>query len=523
MTSATRHPSLTDRLGGTPFHPLGLAAFGVLSLYAYNLAETAATEIGRALATTILVCVLLLAALRGLLRRWDRAAIVASILVLLWFSYGHLYAALEGQTIAGWVFGRHRYLLPGLTVLAGGLSALAVRTRRPLATLTLALNLFALAALIMPLAAIASHRIVMARAGAIGSASELDRVHLPPAKGTLPDVYYIILDGYARSDYMLSEFGYDNRPFLDGLRQLGFEVAEHSHSNYSLTALSLTSALNMQYIQDMGLVQYPGTYPALLIEPIHHSQVRRLLEELGYRTIAFRSGYTPTEMHDADLYFDPLAMDSPPQSRLALNGFEQLLLRTSLGLAYLDLSGQAPIAWAPFAARMPLDDQATIALAQFQGLASIAAEPGPKFVFAHVLLPHYPYLFGPDGERLTSPPKSEREAYRDQAIFTSRMALEAIRQIVEQSEDPPIILIHADHGADREFGGPRQRFAILNAYLLPMACDGSIYPTITPINSFRVVFDCAFNAQLDPLPDVSYRSLSPGGRNFEFEALESTE
>ncbi len=507
-------------LSRIPIHPFALTLFPLFSLLAHNLSEIPASQALRPILGAMIACGLMLILLHSLVHSWQKAAVLASMVVLLFFSYGHLYMSLKSHALASVVVGRHRHLIPATAIIACAIALPVLRTRRNLGGATAWLNLVALTAVLMPLAGIGSRAFVLARQGRAAGSPEITNAHLPNTQGPHPDIYYIILDGYARSDYMRSEFGYDNRPFLDGLREMGFQVAEQSHSNYSLTALSLGSSLNLQYVQDMGLLRFPGTYPALLIEPIHHSQVRRLLEEVGYRTVAFRSGYTPTEILDADLYVDALTQDLTSAPGLQLNGFEQLLLRTTVGLAFLDLAGHQSGDWVPFAARMPLDDQAAIALAQFQGLSSIAAEPGPKFVFAHILLPHYPYLFGPDGQRLSSPPDSERDAYRDQAMFASRMALAAIQEIAATSSTQPIIILQSDHGADREWGGVDQRFSILNAYLLPDDCTTAPYPTITPVNSFRVVLNCAFGGSFNRLEDISYRSLSPGGRNFEFERLE---
>ena len=67
---------------------------------------------------------------------------------------------------------------------------------------------------------------------------------------TLPDIYYIILDAHARSDVLNQRFGYDNTAFITELENLGFFVARCSQSNYWQTEYSLTSALNMDYLQN---------------------------------------------------------------------------------------------------------------------------------------------------------------------------------------------------------------------------------------------------------------------------------
>ena len=176
-------------------------------------------------------------------------------------------------------------------------------------------------------------------------------------------------------------------------------------------------------------------------------------------------------------------------------------------------------------------------MAQFDNLRSAPAIPGPKFVFAHIVLPHSPYLFGADGERLEQDTPftlmesggedasgdGRLERYRDQAIFTSRITLETIEAIVQDFAVPPLIIVQADHGAHPRWGGAPQRLSILNAYLLPGSCKSALYPDITPVNSFRVVFNCAFGASLPLLEDRSYDSPFPRGRDYRFDPVEFPE
>ena len=63
-----------------------------------------------------------------------------------------------------------------------------------------------------------------------------------------PNVYYIILDEYASSKVLKDIFDFDNQDFTSQLSARGFHVTENSHSNYASTILSLTSSLNMEYV-----------------------------------------------------------------------------------------------------------------------------------------------------------------------------------------------------------------------------------------------------------------------------------
>src|SRR5207249_2280146 len=82
----------------------------------------------------------------------------------------------------------------------------------------------------------------------------------------------------------------------------------------------------------------------------------------------------------------------------------------------------------------------------------------------------------------------------------------------------PVIIIQSDEGPFE--GAPTvwsptpsrdldRKFPILNAYYLPGKGDGGLTRTITPVNSFRAVFDLYFGANLALLPDRNYvfRSL----------------
>ena len=119
------------------------------------------------------------------------------------------------------------------------------------------------------------------------------------------DIYYIILDDYARSDILQKLYGFDNSDFIDFLHEKGFIVPVSDHSNYPTTPLSVASTLNMDYIQALtsGL---ENSHNRWLMEPfIDHSRVRALLESQGYKTISLSTNWTITDNQTTDMYYHP--------------------------------------------------------------------------------------------------------------------------------------------------------------------------------------------------------------------------
>ena len=524
-----------------PIHPFLIALFPVLSLLAANIQEIPISQSYRSLWVVLVGTAALLAAMWLLLRDRLRAAALCSLLLVLLFSYGQVYAVLKTATLGNFILGRHRYLVPSFCLIAGLGAWLILSRKGDLRVASRTLNIVGVILLVMPVYSIGLY---LYRVQTVWSAVGLDP--LPSLEGgtateglVRPDVYYIILDGYARSDYMREVFAYDNSDFLEFLRDRGFYIADRSVSNHNWTALSLASSLNMEFVQYLGLDLVRGSYPAVFVNPIRHSRVRSKLESLGYSTVGMRTGYIPTELDDADHLFSPEVDGLQPVSAgpsFYLNAFEGMLYRSSAGRILADFSDPEAKNWVGFRTDYPFEVLRGIILAQFENLADVPAIPGPKFVFVHIVAPHSPYLFGPNGENIkqtgsftladtgTAGDSLTKEAaqYRDQAIYISSRVEETIDTILRDSKVSPIIILQADHGPsvgrgrESEGEGLRQRTAILNAYHMPGGCDEHLYPGISPVNSFRIMFNCYFDESYELLEDSVYFSNWPRETDYLF-------
>jgi hypothetical protein len=517
-----------------PWYLLLLAVFPTLALLGNNISEVNVGASSRALAFSLALAASLFLIFRAIVRDAHRAALAASLSLIIFFTYGHVYQLLRGWQGIGIVLGRHRYLLPIATsVLALGLWLVIKVVKNP-GSLAVPLDVVTLALLITPAFQIISHEIGRRSAQAEVSqvVAEAPQFHLSvgewagPIDSFRPDIYYIILDAYGRSDVLEEYFGIDNSEFLDSLRRMGFQIADCSHSNYAITTLSLGSSLNMGYINDLFQGFGKPTYQALQ-QLAEHNLVRQTLQEFGYQVVSFESGYSITEWEDADYYFD--LGPSPGWKLHGLSAFESMLADTTLLRVFQDWHGTLPFRL-PYFLDFAYSQHRRHILNVLDHLAEVAEIPGPTFTMAHVLAPHDPFVFGPHGEQVTQhetfslkpdivradKPEYTR-GYSDQLMYVNYRILQVVESILEESSEPPIIIIQGDHGPKRNMSSNFARLANLNAYYLPEGGAARLYPSITPVNTFRLIFDYYFGADLPLLPDESY--LSKNSAHFEFEPI----
>lgn len=165
----------------------------------------------------------------------------------------------------------------------------------------------------------------------------------------------------------------------------------------------------------------------------------------------------------------------------------------------------------------------------FEELKNIPSETGPKFIFSHILIPHYPYIFKSDGSvnseislvnQFSQSQWKLEDEYIDQMIYLNKVILEIVDSILKKSKIKPVILIQSDHGPTipkltDEDEKRSARFANLNAIYLPNFENQEVFKDVTPVNNFRYIFNHLFNAKLPILPNKSYWSLFTSPYSFK--------
>jgi len=485
-------------------HPLLLSAFPIIFLFASNIGEQVSlAPIGPPLAIALLVAAGAVVAVAIVARTTGasaaRMALLISLLIVLFFSYGHVWSLVAPMLEL------HRFLLSAW--LLGGW-AIVVAGPRQVATATAFLNVIGAILLVVNLLPVI--RFGLASGQPVGQ----DLPSAVPTAGAAVaedrDVWYLVFDRYAGEDGLTATYGFDNRPFLDELARRGFQLVEHATANYLKTALSIDSTLSMDYLDADALTEAaasPDDWSPLYRDLQGSTAVERFLHARGYEYLhlGVRRGatYTNSAADQVFLYGDS-------------SEFSAVLADTTLLVALEHLGTNEPTGLRGLYGHQ--------SLYQFDVLDQLARTdaPQPRFVFAHFLLPHPPYVFNADGSWVTEAQESSRSgeaSYLEQVRFVNNRILRLLDAIESRPEsERPIILIQADEGpfpdryaADEE--GFRwteatdeellRKFSILSAYRVPGPPGDALELTdrTTPVNSFRAIFNAAFGAGFDLLDD----------------------
>ena len=501
------------------WHPFFLVNYSVLALYTFNLGEVEWTVIFRPLALMLLISLLVLIFCRVILKTWQKAGLITTWSMLIFVSYGHVKNMISQSNLLYWL-GHHRFLLPisGLLFLLG-VFLIIKKIRKP-EMFSIILNAITLLLVLTSIVSISRYFIKKSRAGkTLETTAFVPDLKLETPQNP-PDIYYILLDGYTRSDVLLEKFGYDNGEFIDQLEDSGFYVAQCSRSNYLHTHLVLPSLLNMDYVDSLyAQTADSGEFDINFLNyKSKNNVVMTNLQSVGYQTVTFETSYAWAQFDESDLYYRPVVENI---FILYISKFEELYLDTTVLSALLDWDLMRLQKFSQNIVLPNVMEKNRVAFI-IDRLKKIPELENPQFVFAHLVIPHPPYIFNKDGviPNLSSYDESWEEGklgqqgYINNIQYINQEILDVVEMILSQSETDPIIIIQSDHGS--EFFDRSMNFS---AFYFPGGGEDVLYPSITQVNTFRLVFNQYFGTQLPILPDVSLTGKYPP---FDFAPIEET-
>lgn len=342
----------------------------------------------------------------------------------------------------------------------------------------------------------------------------LSEFAIPKNRQDLPDVYYIILDMYTSEKILKQDHDWDISWFIKKLKDKGFYVAQNSFSNYGNTALSISSFLNMNYHDhmDLNVIFGFGLYK------MKSNVAVKFFENLGYNYI--HAG--------ASSLFTCVPFNSKKYAPSFKNSFKNSIYRLLRPFGYLSVVFGCWSILNYYWLDSEFYRHYLAGLKSFSDLESSINEKGPKFVFAHVMCPHGPYVFDKDGNYCGVGKADEEYAYAHQVEFASKKIDKILDKILSKPGKKPIIILKGDHGVSHvdmilsEKAGvclvdlpkrAHEMFPILNAFYFPDKQGNEIiYDSISPVNEFRLIFNKYFGTNFERLKDSSFFGPDTSGK-----------
>jgi len=425
-----------------------------------------------------------------------------SLGVILFSFYGHVYGSLDGEVfIDDDNLVPHEYLLPIFLIFFIIGTFYFIKTKRKLDKATIIANTIAIALVAISLVN-------------IGINIDTNTFEKPDTiiettnnLQQFPDIYYIILDEYAHSDMLLKYLNFDNSEFLNFLSENGFHNSPITYSNYARTDDSIPTILNYDYVPHLYGDEYNfnGKTNAIL-----YNKVMEYLDSKGYTIYTHNSGHWPTR------YFENTDYHLCDDVNNLNSEFVPLYMRTTM--------------LNPIHVQFFAGDYRERILCIFSELSNIPNkhDDSPKFVFAHIMLPHQPYIFGENGEPIQSKAINklnwdwDKDRYLGQLKFVNKKLQEVIPKLLE-SNNEPIIIIQSDHGVRGAVGGSWENptkdyleslYGSIKSYHFPNGEKNLLFENTTAVNTFRIVFNQYLDADFELLPDKIYASPSDDRKKF---------
>lgn len=472
-------------------HPLAVILIFIIN--SYDLVKfndsVSDIEILISIGFTLIFVLLSYALFKRLLKDKYKAAVLTSILSVFCLFYVYIsvlvYSFQFVQTIIGSIFYDHRSTTLILFFLCS-FTLLAVYLRKSNANyvkFTWFLNVLSIIFLSMMI----THSVKTGSSHI--TLSNNDYITKKNDDNRPPDIYYIILDSYTGNNSLNKYWNFTNSEFADYLKKTGFYIA-NSSSNYNLTPFSLSSSLNMSYLDFDRNIRISKKHYKETFELVKSSKLVNFLASNGYKII----NYSFFDVFNQPKFFD---------DHFFLR--DRFFSRSIFSNIYPIVTG--------------IKEQDEISHLQTDNLNILDKikelkldNSKPSFVYAHLLLPHFPYFFDHNGKKMSlqyADDAGNQTKYLEQLRYTNKIISECIESILRNSKSLPVIIIQGDHGF-RYLKGREQlaeSFTILNAYYFPDKTYSTLYDSISPVNSFRVVLNKYFNTNLPLLKDSSINVL----------------
>jgi hypothetical protein len=477
--------------------PFLFAIFPIILLYSDNISEIPIDELTIPIFLAISIIFLSFLFLNYILKSGIKAGIILTFLVAIFFSYGHIFNFLQEINTSNIDFVHQRYvIIPFIIISILGVYFL-IKTKYNLSNYRSIFNVISIVMVLFVFFNIVVFNYNDTDVESFNNIiieDELEKLNLTTNFTTyekLPNIYHIVLDEYTSDKVLLEDFEFDNSEFYNHLKNSNFVIPKDTLANYPVTEQFMVSTLNMKYLDNQE-------YNRLQTEKnISDNLVMNFLKQNGYKIIIPYSGYGPHDRFDRS--------DSNPCS-------DVLFLKSRF---LTELSRTTIVNY--FVEKQIEDERRDMQLCSLSKLEESNEEYNkPVYMFAHLFIPHAPYLFDKDGNSVT--PQSNKlkglqgwhntDGYLNEIQFVNKRMTDIVNRILSESEQS-IIIIQGDTGSSI-LNDPSiddymtKRLSILYAIHMPESSEVIELSNISPVNTYRVIFNEIFETELQMLDKQYY-------------------
>ena len=426
-----------------------------------------------------------------LFRNFIKANLVAFLIMAFNFFFGSAHDFLRkifpGSFITKWVF-----ILPAAAVLFIVLLIVLKKRKSPLFKLSYYLNIL-FVVLLLTDACLLTGKIINRKKASYAIPEGFVNCNNCPE----PDIYFILADEYAGNKELKDLFQFDDSAFINQLKDLNFHMIPESYSNYNYTPFSVASMLNMDWLDLKGKDRDKPdlTY---CYEAIRDNKLLQFLRSDGYNFYNYsvfdfegqpartRETFLPakTRLITAQTFLS--RFDKEIRFNLVTRWKSKKNLKIITYFNKMNNENIYDLTW-------KLAEQKTSM---------------PKFVYAHLMMPHYPYYFDRNGkeqpfESLLEGKQTNKEAYIEYLQYSNKKLIELVEHILRSSASPPIIVLAGDHGFRHFIEPVESKYYFLNlvSVHLPSKNYSGFSDSLSGVNLFRAVLNAQYGQKLPFLKD----------------------
>ncbi|MEX1052696.1 MAG: hypothetical protein WEC80_02510, partial [Patescibacteria group bacterium] len=263
-------------------HTLLFAVYPILFYFNNNKNEIYLSNIFVPLAISLIFAGILFGLIFRFIKRRENAGVLTSIILLLFFSYGHLTNFLDKSY--GKVFGwdvPYRNIITGIWILIVAVIFMKSKNQS-FKKVNPALNFISIFLVIFLLFDIFRNPSLVKFRDTAGDDNQSISKEKVEDTEDLRDIYFIVPDRYPSNEVLSTHYDFDNSYFTDYLSEKGFFIADESKSVYPTTTMSLGSQLNMKFLDEF--TDEYGTETSNfkpVVSLLRNNEVGRLLKEKG--------------------------------------------------------------------------------------------------------------------------------------------------------------------------------------------------------------------------------------------------